>query len=169
MTNFYKELSRKSETLLEQDLVSLALVDLSGFYRINQAYGHDVGDQVLTLLVDRMEWVLPKNCSLYRSEGTDFLVEFNSNSRDKDEIIESFKAIAEELLEAVAQDIILGTSNHQISANVGILVRPINQVVKEKVLHQLEFATLQAKKFSNIHLSVFTILKLNKKTQTNTY
>ena len=91
MTNFYKELTRKSDTLLEQDLVSLALVDLSGFYRINQAYGHDVGDQVLTLLVDRMEWVLPKHCNLYRSEGTDFLVELNTNSRDKNAIIDEFK------------------------------------------------------------------------------
>ncbi len=155
LTNFYKELSRKSEVLLKDDLVSLALVDLSGFYRINQAYGHDVGDQVLTLLVDRMEWVLPKNCSLYRSEGTDFLVEYTSTSSDKAAIIEEFKAIAQELLEAVAQDIILGTSNHQISANVGILVRPLEKVLKEKVLHQLEFATLQAKKVSNVNLSIY--------------
>ena len=155
LTNFYKELSRKSETLLDDDLVALALIDLSGFYRINQAYGHDVGDQVLTLLVDRMEWVLPKHCRLYRSEGTDFLVEFNTASRDKESILSDFTKIAQELLEAVAQDITLGTSNHQISANMGILVRPLGKVVKAKVLHQLEFATLQAKKMSNVHLSIY--------------
>lgn len=155
LTNFYKELSRKSDTLLEDDMVSLALIDLSGFYRINQAYGHDVGDQVLTLLVDRMEWVLPKHCSLYRSEGTDFLIDFNSVSRDREQILKEFTEIAKEVLEAVGQDITLGTSNHQISANIGVLVRPLGKVIKAKVLHQLEFATLQAKKMSNVHLSIY--------------
>lgn len=155
LTNFHKGLSHKSDTLLAQDLIALALIDLSGFYRINQAYGHDVGDQVLTLLVDRMEWVLPKNCHLYRAEGSDFLVELNPNTQDKEATVTEFQLIAQELLAAVAQDVILGTSNHQISANIGILVRPLNQIVKEKVLHQLEFATLQAKKVSNVHLSIY--------------
>ena len=155
LTNFYKELSRKSNALLDKDLVALALVDLSGFYRINQAYGHDVGDQVLTLLVDRMEWVLPKSCNLYRSEGTDFLIELNAIGKDREYLLREFKQIAHELLEAISQDITLGTSNHQISANIGILIRPVENIIEAKVLHQLEFATIQAKKISNVHISVY--------------
>lgn len=155
LTNFHKELTRKTKTLAEDDLVALALVDLSGFYRINQAYGHDVGDQVLTLLVDRMEWVLPKSCNLYRSEGTDFLIELNSINRDREYLLNEFRTMANELLEAIAQDITLGTSNHQITANIGILIRPVDKIVQAKVLHQLEFATLQAKKVSNEHVSVY--------------
>lgn len=155
MAHFYKELHRKSTTLAEQDLLALALVDLSGFYRINQAYGHDVGDQVLTLLVDRMEWVLPKHCQLYRSEGTDFLIEFNAAGRNTSDIVNEFERLGQELLEAIGQNLTLGTSNHQISANIGILVKPLADIVQAKVLHQLEFATLQAKKFSNKHISVY--------------
>ena len=155
MTNFYKSLSKRTNTALEHELVALALVDISGFYRINQAYGHDVGDQLLTLIVDRLEWVLPKHCNLYRSEGTNFLIQLNNASQDKKTLQNEFEHIANQLLEAIGQDIVLGTSSHQISANIGIFIRQVTEVNESKVLHQLEFSTLQAKKKSNINISIY--------------
>lgn len=155
LANFHKELARKTSSFLDDDLIALALVDLSGFYRINQAYGHDVGDQVLALLVDRIEWVLPKSCHLYRADGTDFLIELNSTIRDKASLVKELQNIANEVLEAISQNILLGTSSHQITANIGILVKPVHRIDHAKILHQLEFATIQAKKVSNVHISVY--------------
>lgn len=155
LSNFFNSLGNKTSTSQGSEQVALGLVDLSGFYRINQAYGHDVGDMLLTLLVDRMEWVLPKHCNLYRSEGTDFLVQLNHVDKSKEELLVEFNALAKQLLEAINQDVTLGTSNHQITANIGLLIRPANEIDESKILHQLEFATQQAKKIANVHISVY--------------
>ena len=156
LANFLKLLNDQIvNSVNQQELIAIAMIDLSGFYRINQAYGHEVGDQILSLLVDRIEWVLPKRAKLYRSEGTNFLIQLNTEQKSDHEVLIDFKSIAVLILEAISQDVILGTSHHQLSANIGILLRPIEEIFPSKILHQLEFATFQAKKQTDSNISVY--------------
>jgi PAS domain S-box-containing protein/diguanylate cyclase (GGDEF)-like protein len=147
LTKFYAEL--KEETARQyhvEGYVSLLLLDISGFYRINQAYGHDVGDQLLILLADRIQWVLPDGATLFRSEGTDFLVEYKSAHLGLAEIEQTLRDLSEQIFKVISQDIYLSLAIHQLSSSIGILTRLAKDIDLSKVLHQLEFATHQAKK-----------------------
>jgi PAS domain S-box-containing protein/diguanylate cyclase (GGDEF)-like protein len=146
LDNFYKHLTKDIEQKKPtNDFITLALVDLSGFYRINQAYGHDVGDQILSLLVDRMEWAIPKYGKLFRAEGTDFIVQLKSKLASVDELQKEITDVAKNLHETINQDIYLGPIQHNILAHIGILIAAANDIVTTKVLHQLEFATTRSK------------------------
>lgn len=153
LTSFYNDLANSLNE--PSHLMAFALVDLSGFYRINQAFGHDVGDQLLTLLVDRMSWALPTNTVLHRAVGTDFLIRLKSDKSAALDIVNEFKSIVRNLLMTIQQDITIGPSTHQISANIGIMVRNSNDIEQSKILHQLEFTAQQAKKIKHDQISVY--------------
>lgn len=53
---------------------ALAYIDLNRFKQINDNYGHDVGDQILKLLVNTLRSVIRKSDSIVRMGGDEFLV-----------------------------------------------------------------------------------------------
>ena len=53
---------------------SLAMFDLDHFKRVNDAFGHQAGDEVLRELVEFLSSLLPPGCSLFRYGGEEFVV-----------------------------------------------------------------------------------------------
>lgn len=54
--------------------VSLIMLDIDNFKRINDEYGHDVGDQVLSLLAQQLSQVVREEDIVYRYGGEEFVV-----------------------------------------------------------------------------------------------
>lgn len=76
--------------------LSCMMVDLDHFKEVNDRYGHDVGDQVLTAVAGALQKNLRANDVICRMGGDEFLV----ISPDAD--AEAIRAAASRLLEAVA-------------------------------------------------------------------
>jgi diguanylate cyclase (GGDEF)-like protein len=53
---------------------SLLLLDLDDFKRINDTFGHDMGDRVLVRIVERIKEVIREDDGLYRWGGEEFIV-----------------------------------------------------------------------------------------------
>lgn len=64
----YQKEARRNRALLY-----VVMIDIDHFKRINDTYGHPVGDQVLRHLVDTMKLTLRSNEPLYRYGGEEFL------------------------------------------------------------------------------------------------
>ncbi|WP_180957211.1 response regulator [Shewanella sp. 11B5] len=60
----------------EQKLLSVALLDIDFFKKINDTYGHDVGDEVLIEFVQRLENAFAANFTVARFGGEEFVVAF---------------------------------------------------------------------------------------------
>ena len=60
----------------EQKLLSVALLDIDFFKKINDSYGHDVGDEVLIEFVQRLENAFAVNFTVARFGGEEFVVAF---------------------------------------------------------------------------------------------
>ena len=54
--------------------VAVVFVDLDGFKRANDRYGHPVGDQLLREVAARMQRLVPRRCTVARFGGDEFVV-----------------------------------------------------------------------------------------------
>lgn len=58
----------------ETTLAAVILMDLDGFKEINDTFGHDAGDEVLSLLAGRLRSACDFDCRAYRLGGDEFVV-----------------------------------------------------------------------------------------------
>lgn len=78
------------------DPLAVAMLDLDKFKKINDTYGHDVGDEVLTELANRLNWASRSTDVVARWGGEEFLVILPKTS------LEQAYIIAERLRKAVS-------------------------------------------------------------------
>ncbi len=96
--------------------VAFLMIDLDGFKKINDLYGHDSGDLLLREVSDRMREVAPPSSILARLGGDEFgiCVVFEP------EYPETIDRIAEDLVEAIARPILIAETEQTVTASIGI-------------------------------------------------
>ena len=62
--------------------LAFAMIDLDFFKRINDSYGHDVGDKTLSHVVRLTRQSIPNDASLYRWGGEEFLLVLRTSNPD---------------------------------------------------------------------------------------
>lgn len=75
--------------------LSFAVLDLDYFKKINDKYGHDVGDKMLKHVVESIWTVIPPNSNLYRWGGEEFLLVLKM--RDKTTVLDILEAVREKV------------------------------------------------------------------------
>lgn len=58
----------------QQNPFCLVMIDIDNFKKINDTFGHSMGDQVLRLFVHNIQTSLEPGCDLYRIGGEEFIV-----------------------------------------------------------------------------------------------
>jgi diguanylate cyclase (GGDEF)-like protein len=96
--------------------IAFMMVDLDGFKKINDLYGHDSGDLLLREVADRMRDVVPPSSVIARLGGDEFgvCVVFEP------EYPESVDRIAEDLVDALARPVSISDSDQTVTASIGI-------------------------------------------------
>jgi diguanylate cyclase (GGDEF)-like protein/PAS domain S-box-containing protein len=94
-------------------------LDLDGFKAVNDAYGHDRGDSLLTLVGLRLLESVRESDTVARMGGDEFtIILADLEARDHAE------GIAQVILEALTQPFALGEEVCNISASIGISIYP---------------------------------------------
>lgn len=108
-------LKNKFEMLKDANVNSIALlfIDMNGFKRINDTYGHDVGDQLLERVVTRISGVLRDTDLLCRLGGDEFVILFSNIDNLKQE------SIAERIQLALKEPMNMDQIVINISASIG--------------------------------------------------
>lgn len=96
--------------------VAFLMIDLDGFKKINDIYGHDSGDLLLREIADRMRDVVPPSSVIARLGGD----EFGVCMVFEPEYPESVDHIAEDLVETLARPVPIGDSAQTVTASIGI-------------------------------------------------
>ena len=96
--------------------VAFMMIDLDGFKKINDIYGHDSGDMLLREVADRMRDVVPPSSIIARLGGD----EFGICIMFEPEYPESVDHIAEDLVEALARPVPISDSKQTVTASIGI-------------------------------------------------
>ena len=123
----------------EQSL-AVVFLDLDGFKAVNDAYGHDVGDELLIVLSVRMKEALRECDSLARIGGDEFVAVL----ADLDNI-EDCKPVLERLLLAASEPITVSEIVLNVSASIGVTLYPQDGADTDQLMRHADQAMYAAK------------------------
>jgi diguanylate cyclase (GGDEF)-like protein/PAS domain S-box-containing protein len=121
--------------------VAVVFIDLDGFKAINDIHGHDVGDQLLITVAQRMRLVLRDGDTLSRQGGDEFvavLVDLPNAA--------TCTPLLQRLLDAASAPVSIGARVVQVSASMGVTFFPQqHEIDGDQLLRQADQAMYQAK------------------------
>ena len=130
-----------TQALRRNQQLAVVYLDLDGFKAINDKYGHEVGDQVLVTLAQRMKQVLREGDSLARLGGDEFVAVLIDL-----EDLPASQPLLNRLLVACAQPVDLEDLSLQVSASLGVTAYPQERDIDaDQLLRQADQAMYQAK------------------------
>jgi diguanylate cyclase (GGDEF)-like protein/PAS domain S-box-containing protein len=123
-----------------KELVALVYIDLDGFKKINDTYGHATGDEFLIEVSHEMNRQLRDGDTLARVGGDEFVAVLSSISSFEDCL-----RIIERLLDAAKQTITLGDKAVQASASIGVAIYPTDTDNPDLLMRKADKAMYKAK------------------------
>jgi diguanylate cyclase (GGDEF)-like protein len=124
----------------EKAQVSLLFIDLDRFKHINDSQGHEVGDQVLRVVANRLDEQLRADDFVARLGGDEFAVILTHPPASR-----AASRVAIKLIKALSESFKLDQRRYAIGASVGISVFPDDGLDANTLLRQADLAMYQAK------------------------
>jgi diguanylate cyclase (GGDEF)-like protein/PAS domain S-box-containing protein len=132
--------------------LAVAFLDLDGFKAINDAHGHDVGDDFLIAVGQRMKSVLREEDSLARIGGDEFvavLVDLDAP--------EACEPVLQRLLQAAAEPVMLRGKSLNVSASIGVTIYPQDGVGADQLMRHADQAMYVAKQAGRNRYHLFDL------------
>ncbi len=123
----------------EQKLV-LLLLDLDFFKQINDTLGHDVGDQLLKAIGERLNGLIRKSDTIARMGGDEFMLLLTEI-----EAVEDATTATEKILQGLLQPFVLEQHTLQISASIGMAIYPDDGADAAILMKHADIAMYQVK------------------------
>jgi diguanylate cyclase (GGDEF)-like protein len=130
--------------------VALLHLNLDGFKRVNEAFGHDAGDRLVQECARRLAATLRKTDSVARIGGDEFAVVLGDVLA-----IGDAKAVAGKIIDALAPSYLLGEAPLVLGASLGIALYPDAGSDAETLMRHAELAMRKAKTVRGCHLHVY--------------
>jgi diguanylate cyclase (GGDEF)-like protein/PAS domain S-box-containing protein len=144
LPNRFLMMDRLSQTLAraarQQSSFAVLFIDIDAFKGVNDRFGHDVGDQTLRLVADRLQAGVRPNDTVARTGGDEFVM-----------ILEPAGAVeatlvAEKIRHALLTPLIPRLREVVPTVSMGIAIFPEHGEDAEGLLRSADFAMYQAKK-----------------------
>lgn len=123
-----------------QEYIGLLFVDVDYLKRINDLFGHAVGDGVLQAIAHRLKRGIRKTDIVVRWGGDEFIVALLGITQPK-EIV----CVAEKLVKALAQPLLLKEHALEITASIGVSIYPEDGQETALLLNRADAALYRAK------------------------
>ena len=119
---------------------ALLYIDLDHFKRVNDSVGHSAGDQLLTVVAQRLRAAVKEGDTVARLGGDEFTVILRNVADDQ-----SAHAIAERIVESLQLPVSIAGRDHQICASIGITLYPQDGGGIEELVRNADTAMYRAK------------------------
>jgi diguanylate cyclase (GGDEF)-like protein len=116
------------------------LLDLNGFKRVNDVYGHGIGDELLIIVSRRLVSAVREGDLVARLGGDEFAILAQHLMG-----AEAATSIALRVLHAVEQPITAGKSDHHVGSGIGIALIPGDAATVQEALRKADVALYRAK------------------------
>ncbi|WP_142850310.1 EAL domain-containing protein [Telmatospirillum sp. J64-1] len=119
--------------------LAVLFIDLENFSRINDTLGHDYGDRLLTVIVDRITDVARSADTIARVGGDEFAVVQTDLTH-----AESVAVLAQKIIQAICRPVDLDGHDAQVSAGIGISIFPDDAEDPEQLVKNADMAMYRA-------------------------
>ncbi len=120
--------------------LAVMFLDLDGFKEVNDAFGHQTGDQLLREIAYRLNQTVRKSDTIARMGGDEFTVLLTQVEHESNII-----SVADKILEAVRQPVVLDGNTISITISIGIAQYPDNGKDVNTLLKSADIALYRAK------------------------
>lgn len=163
---FYDSLTKLPNRALLNDRLNLAIehskrsgqcgavlfLDLDHFKTLNDSYGHQIGDDLLVIVAERINALMRKDDTVARFGGDEFVIVLNDLEPDRLKAAIQAKDIAHRIRRSIAEKISLTLNNrsteidYAITASIGITIFSQDVKAASELLQLADMALYQAKK-----------------------
>ncbi|RJX33503.1 MAG: diguanylate cyclase [Oxalobacter sp.] len=120
--------------------LALLFIDLDKFKPVNDRFGHDVGDQLLKEVAQRIRDCIRESDTAARIGGDEFVVLLPGTNTEQ-----NVKAIAHKVLQEIERSFDIENHDISISASIGIAIYPEHGEDVRNILKNADHAMYQAK------------------------
>jgi len=140
-----------SQALRRKQQLAVAFIDLDGFKKINDHFGHEAGDQLLVALAKRMKDGLREGDTLSRIGGDEFVAVITDLG-----VVEDCLPMLNRLLALAAEPVIFSGKKLQVSASLGVTFYPqLEAIDADQLQRQADQAMYQAKQSGKNRYHIF--------------
>lgn len=126
---------------LTRERVAMMVLDLDGFKPVNDAYGHQVGDQLLIAIADRLRNTVRACDTVARMGGDEIMIVIEGLHRDEDA-----GEIANKIATIVAQPLALDNAVVAVTASIGLAIFPTHGDTTQSLVAAADSAMYAAKR-----------------------
>lgn len=119
---------------------ALLYLDIDDFKHINDTFGHDVGDDLLTVVAKRLKASCRKSDTVARIGGDEFVVII-----DQVESRQSCRAVADKVTQAMSKPIDLKVKQVSITLSIGVAMYPDDATESDQLIALADKAMYKAK------------------------
>ena len=121
--------------------LAVMFLDLDRFKEVNDTLGHDVGDELLKVVAERLELCIRGGDTVSRQGGDEFVVILSEIAQQQDAAL-----VAEKILEVLSQPVTIHRHKLKITTSIGIAVYMVDSADDAmKLLKKADIAMYQAK------------------------
>lgn len=124
---------------------ALLFIDLDNFKTLNDTLGHDMGDQLLQQVAQRLATCVREGDTVARQGGDEFVVMLEGLSERPEEAATESKTVAEKILATLNQPYLLAGNENRSTPSIGITLFGGHQASIEELLKQADLAMYQSK------------------------
>jgi len=135
---------------LHAQQVSVVYIDLDNFKIINDSLGHSVGDQLLSVVGDRLRQSLGDEDTVARQGGDEFVLVIDAAEQ------RSIPQLALRILGSIAEPILVGEHELNVTCSIGFSVYPLDGQDAETLLKQADAAMYRAKDQGRNNIQAYT-------------
>jgi diguanylate cyclase (GGDEF)-like protein len=130
--------------------IGVFFIDLDGFKKVNDTWGHEVGDQLMTAVADRLRGVVAPSGQVVRYAGDEFIALIPDVTN-----VLATERVATRLLAAIESPFEFGDDRLRISASIGIAITEERCSRADEVLRDADAAMYHAKRQGPGQFAVF--------------
>jgi diguanylate cyclase (GGDEF)-like protein/PAS domain S-box-containing protein len=120
--------------------LAVLMLDLDRFKAVNDAMGHDVGDELLKAVGQRLSGIMRKSDTVSRIGGDEFVLVLPQISQ-----IDDVTTFAQRILGAFQEPYVFGRHRLQVTTSIGIAIYPEDSTNIENLLKSADSAMYLAK------------------------
>jgi diguanylate cyclase (GGDEF)-like protein len=125
---------------------AVLFLDVNKFKELNDAHGHDAGDQLLIQVANRLRHEVRETDTVARLGGDEFVVLLEGLGEDASGATEHANAVSDKINQVLSAEYVLGDIRHQGSVSIGIKVFDGDDADLDQILKEADAAMYEAKK-----------------------